>query len=287
MTDAIVVTCYRSPRSCEARVKLLKSLDPESLVFIAYTGDPGRISLFRRVFAAADAFYEVPTANTKDNWYGLDRALLGWWTNQGKFFGLTRILLLDWDVLLLDPPVLLLDQLSEGQVLFSHVFPVLDLDSDHWAREFVESNSLDPLLFMTHQHRLSRAFLFAWACFASDLEKVVDCVASMNGYCEVRLPYAFQSNGVRLGSFSGLCLELCHVLGQGVSLASLRRLQMSPSYISMAHPVYLPISSQSFKLDPLAFLLEAPYLKTLARHIKQSIRLFLVSLGLFPRLNPK
>lgn len=286
MTDAIVVTCYRSPRSCEVRIKLLKTLNPESLICVAYTGDPSAVDSFRSVFAAADYCYEVPTRSTKDNWYGLDRALMRWWIHQGRLLSLNRILFLDWDVLLLEPASRLMNQLTQGQVLFTHVFPVLDLDSDHWAREFLEANSTYAALSLGSNEFLSRAFLFSWACFASDLAKAAECVITIKGYCEVRLPFAFQSKGVRLGSFAGICNDVCHVLGEGISLDRIRRLQISRSHIIMAHPVYLPITSQALGLDIKAYILEAPFLKTTARKIKKVIRTLLVYLGLLPSLNP-
>jgi hypothetical protein len=138
----------------------LKALNPATLVCIAYTGDPGAVASFCRVFSAADYLCEVPTRNTKDNWYGLDRALMHWWVYQGQFLGLKRILFLDWDVLLLEPATCLLNQLSKGQALFTHVFPVLGLDVDHWAREFVESNSTGETSLLCDDNALTRAFLF-------------------------------------------------------------------------------------------------------------------------------
>ena len=286
MTDAIVVTCYRSPRSCEVRIKLLKALNPESLVCVAYTGDQSNVDSFRGVFAAADYCYEVPTRNTKDNWYGLDRALMRWWVCQGQTLCLNRILFLDWDVLLLEPATCLLNQLTQGEALFTHVFPVHGLDSDHWVREFLETNPICKASLLGENNYLSRAFLFSWACFASDLAMAVECVTTMNGYCEVRLPFAFQSNGVRLGSFAGICNDVCHVLGEGISLDRIRKLQLSRSHILMAHPVYLPITSQALALDIKAYLLEVPFLKTSARKLRKIIRSLFINLGLLPRLNP-
>jgi hypothetical protein len=267
-------------------VKLLKALNPESLVCVAYTGDPSTVDAFRGVFAAADYCYEVPTRNTKDNWYGLDRALMRWWIYQGQSLSLNRILFLDWDVLLFEPATRLLNQLTQGQVLFTHVFPVLDLDSDHWAREFLETNLTCAALSLGDNDNLSRAFLFSWACFASDLVKVVERVTTMNGYCELRLPFAFQSNGVRLSSFSGICYDVCNVLGEGISLDRIRRLQLSQSHILMVHPVYLPITSQALALDIRAYLLETPFLKTIARKLKKIVRNLFINLGFLPRLNP-
>jgi hypothetical protein len=286
MTDAIVITCYRSPRTTESRIKLLKSLNPDSCVCVVYTGNPGAVRSFGRVFEAADFCYEVPTRNTKDNWFGLDRALLRWWVEQGRLLKLNRILFLDWDVLILESATSLLNQLSAGKVLFTHVFPVVSLDDDHWARDFLMSNADSDLIPPGAADNLSRAFLFSWACFASDLEKVALSVATLSGYCEIRLPFAFRSSGVLLGSFAGVCNEVCNVFGEGISLARLRVLKSSWPGVIMAHPVYLPVASPSLKLDAAAFLLDAPYLKTWERKLKKFLRTFLVRIGLLPHLNP-
>ena len=243
------------------------------------------LNLSGAFFAAADYSYEVPTSNTRDNWYGLDRALMRWWICQGRSLSLNRILFLDWDVLFLEPATRLLNQLTQGQVLFANVFHVLDLNSDHWAREFIEVNPTYAASSLGNNEHLSRAFLFAWACFASDLVKAVECVITLNGYCEVRLPFAFQSNGVRLGLFTGICSDACHVLGEGISLDRIRQLRFS-QYILIAHPVYLPIKSQALGLDVMAYVLEAPFLKTSIRKIKKVIRNVLINFKLVPNLNP-
>ncbi len=285
MTDAIVITCYRSPRTCRSRVRLLRLLNPESIIFVVFTGDPGVASSFIRVFAEAHYSYEVPTRNTKDNWYGLDRALLRWWVDQGRSLGLNRVLFLDWDVLLVDPASRLLNQLSQGQVLFSLVFPVLSQDVDHWARDFAKSNSNVESFLLSGNH-LSRAFLFAWASFASDLNRVVDIHATLNGFCEVRLPFALLSSGVRLGSFSGVCNDFCNVMGEGISLSRLRAFKSSWPGVLIAHPVYLPVATPAMSLDFTAYLFEVPFVKTWGRKLRKVLRSCLVGIGLLSRLNP-
>ena len=184
-----------------------------------------------------------------------------WWVDQGKSLGLNRILFLDWDVLLLDPASCLFDQMSQGQVLFSHVFPVLNLDADHWARDFVKTSPIVEETLLSGKH-LSRAFLFALASFASDLDKVVDIHATLIGFCEVRLPFAFDSSGVRFGSFGGVCNEVCNVFGEGVSLTRLRTLKSSWPGVLMAHPDYVPVASPALKLDIVAYLIGVPFMKT-------------------------
>ena len=138
----------------------MKALHPPTLACIAYTGDLSSAASFRRVLSAADYSCEVPTRNTKDNWYGLDRALLHWWVYQGQCVGLKRILFVDWDVLFLGLATCLLNQLSQGRALSTHVFPVLGLDVDHWARELAESNSTSERLQLCDDNALTRAFLF-------------------------------------------------------------------------------------------------------------------------------
>jgi hypothetical protein len=81
-------------------------------------------------------------------------------------------------------------------------------------------------------------------------------------------------------------MDACNVLGEGISLYRIRQLCLSRACISMAHPVYLPITSQALDIDILACLLEAPYLKTLTRKLKKVVRLLFVNLGLLPRFNP-
>lgn len=288
MSDAIVITCYRSPLTCASRIKLLRALDPGCQIFVAYTGCATHSASFGRVFDLADDYYQVPTINTKDNWYGLDRALAQWWMIQGKNKQLTRLLFLDWDALLLDPPSRLLDQLTDGRALFSHAFPVCNFESDHWAREFV---ALNPLFFNDSERSqqnplMFRTFLFAWACFASDFEKAVPRILEMNGFCEVRLPFAFQANGISLEPFQSLSLEVCNVFGEGHSLSRLRTLQTAHSSIFLAHPVYLPVCSQNLRVNLLAWFVEAPYLKSLLRRLKKVSRRLLVRVGLLASVNP-
>lgn len=220
-----VITAYRSPRLCEIRLKLLKRLNPEIVVVCIYTGPTPKAHTFQRAFAICDYHYILPTQNTRENWANLDQAYARWWLEQGAGLHADRLLFLDWDVLLLEQADRLFNQLHEGSVHFCNVFPVKNLQLDHWAREFTAANNINPVDTADPAQPLSRAILFAWGCCASDFTTVAKTVMQLEGYCEMRLPYAFRCEDIALHNFEPQPLHFATVSGLGLSRSSLRLLQ--------------------------------------------------------------
>lgn len=286
MPDVVVITAYRSPRTCATRLSLLRTLNPGVQLVCIYTGPTHQAPKFRHVFAFCDHHYVLPTKNTKDNWGNLDQAYARWWQEQGARLNANRLLFLDWDVLLLEPAVRLFDQLEPGLALFCKVFPVSELRRDHWAREFMEVNGIQPVDPLDSTLPLSRAILFAWGCCACDFTAVARKVMELGGYCEMRLPYAFRCSGLALCNFEPQPLPYANVSGQGLSRHSLRQMQCDIRQLQLAHPVYLPIRSFRLDLDWFAWLIEKPFAKTLGRRLKIHIRQLGLRLGLIPTLNP-
>jgi hypothetical protein len=286
MSDVVVITAYRSPRTCAARLRLLRALNPCVQLVCIYTGPTHQASEFQRVFAICDHHYVLPTKNTKENWGNLDQAYARWWQVQGVRLNADRLLFLDWDVLLLEPATRLFNQLEPGLALFCKVFPVLDLRRDHWAREFTGANNLEPVDPCDSTQPLSRAILFAWGCYSSDFTAVADRVMRLGGYCEMRLPYSFRCSGIALRNFEPQPLPYASVSGQGLSRRSLFQLQADIHQLQLAHPVYLPITSTRLDLDWIAWLIERPFAKTLSRRLKVFLRNVALRLGLILPLNP-
>lgn len=285
-SDAVVITAYRSPRTCATRLRLLRGLNPGVQLVCIYTGPTHQASKFQRVFAVCDHHYVLPTKDTKENWGNLDQAYARWWQAQGALLKVNRLLFLDWDVLLLEPAVRLFNQLEPGVALFCEVFPVSDLRRDHWAREFTEANNLKPVDPLDSTHPLSRAILFAWGCCASDFTAVANRVMLLGGYCEMRLPYAFRCSGLALRNFEPQPLPYASASGQGLSRRLLCQLQSDIHQLQLAHPVYLPITSTRLDLDWIAWVIERPFAKTLSRRLKGCLRQVGLRLGLIPPLNP-
>lgn len=286
MKDLVVITAYRSPRLCAGRIRYLRQLSPGVAVVCIYTGPTAKAHTFYRVFAACHHHYILPTKNTRDNWGNLDQAYARWWLSQGQNLHADRLLFLDWDVLLLEPADRLFNQLQPGSAHFCNVFPVQDLRLDHWAREFTAANRLSPVDPAEPALPLSRAILFAWGCCACDFTAVANSVMQLQGYCEMRLAYACRCHGLVLHNLQPQPLHYASVSGLGLSRRSLRCLQSDTSQLQLAHPVYLPIVASNLAIDWPAWLLEAPFLKTLNRKIKARLRAFGLRIGLIPPLNP-
>ena len=286
MRDLVVLTLYRSPRLCRARVELLRALSPEVEVVAVYTGPGSAARRFQRVFQVCHHHYILPTLNTRDNWGNLDQALVRWWLAQGSALQPRRLLFLDWDALLLEPAERLLSQITPGTCRFAHVFPVLDLRQDHWAREFLAANDLPAADPLEAAEPLHRAIIFAWGCTADVLAAAADHVMQLKGYCEMRLPYALRQAGAELRNFQPHPLTHASASGRGLSRQSLHELQSDPQQIQLAHPVYLPIMATDLRIDRWAWLLEMPFLKTFSRQIKSRLRRLGINLGLIPPLNP-
>lgn len=286
MNDFVVITVYRSPRLCEGRIRLLRELNPSVKVVCIFTGNTAKAGAFQRVFADCHYHYILPTQDTRENWGNLDQAYARWWLSQGQDLDADRLLFLDWDVLLLEPIDRLFNQLTAGSAHFCDVFSVKDLRFDHWAREFTAANCLGPVDPMDSGQPLSRAILFAWGCFASDFTTVAKTVIRLHGYCEMRLPYAFRFADLSLYNFEPHPLPFASVSGLGVPRRMLRQMQADCTQLQLAHPVYLPIVSVNLHIDWFAWIIEAPFMKTLSRKIKKIIKAFGLRIGLISPLNP-
>src|SRR5580658_5664032 len=102
MKNAILYVFYTSPRTCSSRLRLMRSLNREVSFYGICTDRAESIHKFKPVFDELDDSWIFPFVDPKWHWHNLDKVVCTWFVKRGVNLPFDRLLVLDWDVLLLN-----------------------------------------------------------------------------------------------------------------------------------------------------------------------------------------
>ena len=201
----------------------------------------------------------------------------GWFVEHGATLSFDRLLVLDWDVLLLGPVSYWTNSINERSVKFIDVWENKNPDTCHWTRssspqfvefsaKFEERNRTGPPLY--------NAFLFAYALPRQALEDCAQTVREYPGYCEYRLPTILRSRGYDLGNLPrpDHWTRLANVNGRSISRKIIRAELARPDGYRLFHPVYEPYQSEGLELSPADWIAEGCLYRTVSRSVKDLVK---------------
>lgn len=273
MKDAVLYVFYSAPRTCSRRLRLMRSFSPDAAFYGICTAPPEQLARFRPVFDELEDHWAFPFVYPKWHWHNLDKVVCSWFVKHAAGLPFDRLLVLDWDVLLLGPVSYWTSSVPERGVKFIDVWENHQPDANYWTRssnaEFVAFCSR----FEERNHdrpRLHNAFLFAYALARQALQDCAQTVLEYPGYCEYRLPTVLRSQGYELGNLPRPddWLRLVNVNGRSISRQIIRAELARPDGYRLFHPVYEPYQSVGLELSPGDWIAEGCLYRTASRSAK-------------------
>ena len=277
MKDGILYVFYAAPRTCTRRLRLMRASSPGAVLYGICTAPPDQIARFRPVFDELDDGWTFPFVYPKWHWHNLDQVVCTWFVKHGADLAFDRLLVLDWDVLLLGPVSDWTGSVTETSVKFIDVWENKQPDTNHWTRasnpeflefcaKFRERNHTEP--------SLHNAFLFAYAVPRRALGDCAQTVLEYPGYCEYRLPTILRSRGYVLGNLSRPqdWFRVANVNGRSIPRKVIRAELARPDGYRLFHPVYEPYQSSALELSPGDWIAEGCLYRTISRSAKDFVK---------------
>ena len=280
MKSAVLYVFYASPHTCSLRLKLMRSLNPDVSFYGICTDRPENAHKFKPVLDELDDGWFFPFVDPKWHWHNLDKVVCSWFVNRGVNLPFDRLLVLDWDVLLLGPVSAWTNEVDKNTAKFIHVWKNVQPETNHWTSSenpqfvnfrsrFMEKNGVEPVLY--------NSFLFAYVV---PREALLDCaqeVLGYSGYCEYRLPTILRSFGYHLENLPrpqdwG---RMANVNGRSISRKVIRAEMARPDGYRLFHPVYEPYRSVDLRLSPMDWIAEGCRYRTLSRTVKDFLKHYL------------
>ena len=248
MTNAVLYVFYTSPRTCALRLKLMRSINPNVRFYGICTDRPENIHKFKPVFDELDDAWVFPFVNPKWHWHNLDKVVCTWFVERGANLPFDRLLVLDWDVLLLNPVSTWTSLVDERSAKFIDVWENTQPENNHWTRstneEFVSfcarydaRNGTRPVIY--------NAFLFAYVVPRRAFTDCAQEVLGYAGYCEYRLPTILRSYGYDLENLPRPqnWYKFANVKGISITAGLILDEMARPDGFRLFHPVFEPYHS--------------------------------------------
>ena len=277
MKHAVLYVFYSSPRTCARRVRLMRSFSPDAAFYGICTDRPENQGKYKAVFDELDDAWTFPYVDPKWHWHNLDKVIYTWFVKRGLDLPFDRLLVLDWDVLLLGPVSTWMDSVHDRNVRFIDVWPNKEPETNHWTRssnpEFVGFCSR----FREKKGRspeLHNAYLFAYALPRRALEDCAQEALEYSGYCEVRLPTLLHHCGYQLENLPRPAdwYPYSNVNGRSISRKLIRQQLAQPDGARLFHPVYEPYQSSDLRLTPGDWIAEGCLYRTVSRSLKEFVK---------------
>lgn len=275
MKTAALYVFYSSPRTCARRVKLMRSFSPGSRFYGICTDRPENLDKYKPVWDELDDAWEFPHVSPLWHWHNLDKVVCTWFVKQGVKLEFDRLLVLDWDVLLLSPVAGWACAGDEKTVKF---IDVKHLDQPNvWTnasnQEFAEFSAKyksekgqDPVVHS--------AYLFAYAISRRAMEECAQEVLDYSGYCEYRLPTLLKSRGYELENLPRPADwgRLANVNGRSIAGNMIREEFARPDGYRLFHPVYEPYQNKDLGLSFYDRIAEGSLYRNVTRSMKETLK---------------
>jgi len=283
---ALLYIFYGSPHTCASRVRLLRKLNPTLKIYGICTAGSGQRKRFKIVEELLDDLWYLPEHPPKWCWFNLDKVACQWFLVRGRNLVFNKILVVDWDALLLEPVEKWLDQVGVDEVKIIDVWENSNPEINHWtSTRYPEFSEFQKIFSGLHPQGwvLMNAFLFAYACSKKSFEKFAAQVVRLPGYCEFRLPTVMTANGLKLSTFErpGNWSDFASVGGISIRQQVIRDEMARPDGFRLFHPVYEPYFNQELSLSWRAWIMDWSWWRTYSRIIKNLIKHLRKAIGIF------
>lgn len=277
--DALLYIFYGSPSTCANRLRIFRELNPDLKIYGVCTAGISQKRRFKFVEDQCDHLWYLPDHDPKWCWYNLDKVACMWFEDAGVNLDFEKILVVDWDLLLLEPVKNWLDQVGECEVKIIDVWENRNPDTNFWTSDrfpeyalFKERLSKD----MPEGYVLLNAFLFAYACTKRSFAKFSPQVISLPGYCEFRLPTVMAACGLQVSNFKRPANwgAFATVTGLSIPKKVIKSELARPEGFRMFHPVYEPYMNSNLDLSWMAVLKDGSWWRTVSRSAKNLVRNF-------------
>ena len=277
--DALLYIFYGSPATCANRLRIFRELNPDLKIFGICTAGISQKSKFKVVEDQCDHLWYLPDHDSKWCWYNLDKVACMWFEDAGVYLDFEKILVVDWDLLLLEPVKNWLDQVGDNEVKIIDVWENKNPRENYWTSDrYPEYNLFKDKLFSENSNGyvLLNAFLFAYACKKSSFAKFAPQVISLPGYCEFRLPTVMASCGLTVTNFNrpknwG---EFSTVSGLSIPRRVIKKELSNHKGFRMFHPVYEPYYNAKLDISITAVIRDGSWWRSFSRSAKNLVRRF-------------
>lgn len=276
---ALLYIFYGAPDTCAHRLRIFRELNPFLKIYGICTAGVSQKSRFQIVEDQCDHLWYLPDHDAKWCWYNLDKVACMWFEEVGRSLNFEKILVVDWDLLLLEPVDRWLDQVGENEVKIIDVWENRNPDENFWTSSRFPEYALFKEKFSAQTpqgYRLLNAFLFAYACTKGALALFTSKVITLPGYCEFRLPTVIASCGIQVSNF---CRpdnwgKFATVTGLSIPKKLIKKELADPHGFRMFHPVYEPYCNSNLDISLSAFLRDGSWWRTAKRSFKNLVRRF-------------
>jgi hypothetical protein len=273
--NALLYVFYGSPVTCANRLRIFRELNPDILLFGICTAGVKHQNQYRKAQEILDDLWFLPDLDPKWCWHNLDKVACKWFLERGSCLHFCKILVVDWDVLLLDPVEKWLSQIVANQVKFISVRENLKPEENHWT-SLPEFQGFQTQCEIQNDKRrgLFDAILFAYACSKLDFAKFASKVVDSPGYCEYRLPSVIFNAGLELGNFEKPqnWHTFANVNGISISRSIIQNEHARSGGFQLFHPVYEPYCDANLNLSIVDVIREGSIFKSLSRKVKNQIK---------------
>jgi len=276
---ALLYIFYGSPTTCAHRLRIFRELNPELKIYGICTAGISQKSRFNLVKDQCDHLWYLPDHDPKWCWYNLDKVACMWFEEVGCTLDFDKLLVVDWDLLLMEPVTNWLDQVGDNEVKIINVWENKKPNENYWTSSrypeyaaFKERLSLDK----PNGYTLLNAFLFAYACTKSSFAKFAPQVISLPGYCEFRLPTVMASCGLVVSNFKRPVNwgTFSTVTGLSIPKKIIKEEMAKLGGFRMFHPVYEPYNNAQLDISMMAVIKDGSWWRTVSRTAKNRVRNF-------------
>lgn len=281
-STALLYIFYRSPTSCANRLKIYRELNPGLKIYGICTAGSASRKKFKIVEDQCDHLWYSPEKPPKWSWYNLDKVACMWFQEIGANLDFEKILVVDWDLLLLEPVSKWLDQVGEHDVKIIDVWENRNPDKNYWtSSSYPEFASFKDKLSASHPdgYMLMNAFLFAYACTKSSFARFAAQVISLPGYCEFRMPTVMVGCGLAVSNFKKPknWSQFASVSGITIPKKVIKGELSDAEGFRMFHPVYQPFYNARLDRSVVAAMRDASWWRSISRKGKNLVRRFRIA----------
>ena len=277
--DALLYIFYGSSATCAHRVQIFRELNPDLKIYGICTAGISQKRRFQIVEGQCDHLWYLPDHDAKWCWYNLDKVACMWYQDIGRQLDFEKILVVDWDVLLLEPVIKWLDQVGENEVKIIDVWENKKPGENYWtSNRYPEYAAFKEKLSLSNPsgYALLNAFLFAYACTKSSFGKFAAQVISLPGYCEFRLPTVMATHGLSVTNFKrpNNWGSFATVTGLSIPKRVIQGELSNAEGFRMFHPVYEPYLNAKLDISITAIIRDGSWWRTFSRSVKNLVRRF-------------
>lgn len=205
MKPSVLFWFYKYPGLCENRLAVLRKFNPDAKVYGLYGGDLAEVQSFReRLGSYLDDFYVFDQPrDTRWKWYHGDQIIVHWFRQRGRHLAWDTIFVAQWDMLVFDRLERLFKHLRPGEMLFSGLRPVREVDAWWW---FMRKGSTEReeyfrfIKFVRQTHAFQADPLcgeFIVVCFPREfLDRYTTIQNPDLGFLEYKIPIYAQIYGI-------------------------------------------------------------------------------------------